>query len=401
MNKINENNIIDFIKYLYQENIGNAPSQEVLDSWTGLSDIEIDEYLQQLFENWKFSEEQIFQEINNFLNIQNNNQKIEEHQNGNQAENEDIPFDEYNDTDSDDAEQENHEAYTINNESNATEFPYQNKKSYTWFWFFLLIILGIGAFVVYKFQKFKNLKYLYVTTDNVSIRDINGNNIGRMDIFPTKNSVSFLRTTGPETFPITIKNKEYQNRQVLTDSTSFLDYLFNKKEAFAYVNENYVIDNKDNFIIYRNVFKAINNSKNENNNLTAKYRMVIVGSLKMKPELMDLFIVNSCNNNDNNYTSIVKSKTKNNTFQVIAQLSNGKYYIFSGQPDDNNFSAPQAFNYKVNGSDQYVNYENEELLFKKQNGVYFIYDCNKVAREYYVNIDNNGSLQFAKYSFDI
>ncbi|HTO14510.1 MAG TPA: hypothetical protein VLZ83_02015 [Edaphocola sp.] len=388
MNSINEGNILDFINYLYKNNLERSPNQEELDSWAKLNSEEISDYLNQLFEKWGFTDENINQELEGFFQTQESfeNKRSQE---------------ELVDEGLDNQETEEF----INSDEVQEEVPYsyepEKRKSYKWLWLFILPIIGISAYVIYKFQSFKQLNYLYVTTDNVAIRDFNGNIVGKMDIFPSKNSVSFLRTTGLETYPFEVKNKQYQYRQVLTDSTTFMDFLLNKKESFAYVNENYVIDNKENFIIYRNVFKSINNSKNENNNLTSKYRKTIVGSLKLIPELQEFFLINSCNNNDKNYTSILKVQSKNNTYQVVAQLSNGKYYLFTGQPDNNIFNIPEPFKFKVNGSSELTTFDNEGMLFKKENGAYFIYDCNKNARDHYVNIDNNGMIQFAKYSFDI
>lgn len=380
-------NITDIISYLYEKRLGKQAEPDVLESWSNLSDEEARLHLRQLFASWGLDEPQmqgILKEYERDLMFK-------------QAEV--APSEASIDTPDDSSI-----SYTPQVESGSifTEAPTTaakpKKGGYKFAWFLLLVFVAAIAYVLFQYQQFKQLPFVYVTTDNVSIRNYKGKIIGRMDIFAGDHSVSFLRTTGKKRYPITVGDKVYQCRQVLLDTTKFADYLFRKKESFGYVNENYLIENEKQFIIFRNAFKAINNVKHENNVLTAPYRKVVVGSLNFASELQDLFIVNACDNKNKNFTSIVRHQARNNVYQVVAMLSDGNYYIFSGNPDTQEYAAPQPFLYQ-NAIDYSLRpFNKENILFKKQNGRYYLYSCNGIPLEYYAATDENDMITFAKYA---
>ncbi|MBL7703959.1 MAG: hypothetical protein JNM21_00300 [Taibaiella sp.] len=384
--EVNGKNITGIIKYLYEKRLNQAASEEVLQSWSNLTDPEARMHLNQLFQTWGYTQEQVDAELQQYFSdsaTPDLNSTI-------------APL-----TGNTPPPQQQAAPYTTQQQSPPRQpLPQKKARSSGWLWIILLPLLAAGAYVIYKFQQFKNLHYLYVTTDNVSIRDHEGNNIGRMDIFASGNSVSFLRTTDINTYPIKVGNNIYQCRRVIFDSTAFTDFLFNKPEAFGYINENYVIDDKDNFIVYRNVFQVINGVKNENASLTSPFRKTIVGSIRQNPAMKDLYIMNACNNGDKTYSALITIKNKEDIHQVVALLSDGKYYIFSGNPTKQEYEAPQPFQYKVPGIEQLNPYQNDNLLFRYVNKTYFIFDCNGTARDYYTVLDNKGLIDYAKYSFE-
>ncbi len=382
-------NITAIIEFLYEKRLNQKASAEVLQSWSNLSDDEAKLHLTQLFQSWGFSADQIIDELNDFAAHQNAQQQSIPSAASYAASNErQTPAQNY--------------PPANNNATNkgAAYISSTPKKSKAWIWILLLPLLAIGGYALIKFQSFKNLKYLYVTTDNVSIRNHEGKNIGRMDIFADNNSVSFLRTTDANSYPITVDNNVYQCRRVVFDSTTFLSYLLNKPEAFGYVNENYVIDDKENFIIYRNVFKAINNVKNENTSLTSPFRKVIVGSLRQNPSLENLFIQNTCGNRDKNLSALIKHKTPKGIHQVVALMSDGNYYVFSGNPQTQEYTAPRPFEYQNALDNSMRPFANENILFKYINKSYFLYSCDGSSRDYYTTFDENGMINYAKYSFE-
>lgn len=384
--EVNGKNITGIIKYLYEKRLNQTASEEVLQSWSNLTDPEARMHLNQLFQTWGYNQDQVEEELQRYFS-------------GISPAANDVPH----------APVSPAPAATPVQAANYTAAPtppvqqpaaQKKSRSSAWIWIMLLPVLAAGGYVVYKFQQFKNLHYLYVTTDNVSIRDHEGNNIGRMDIFASNNSVSFLRTTDINTYPIKVGDNIYQCRRVLFDSTSFTSFLLNKKEAFGYVNENYVIEDKDNFIVYRNVFQVINSVKNENAQLTSPFRKIIVGSIRQNPAMKELYIVNACNNTDKNYSALITLKNKGDIHQVVALLSDGKYYIFSGNPVKQEYEAPKPFQYKVPGVEELLPYQNDNVLFKYVNKTYFIFECNGTAKDYYTVLDDKGLIDYAKYSFE-
>ncbi len=384
--EVNGKNITGIIKYLYEKRLNQTASEEVLQSWSNLSDPEARMHLNQLFQTWGYTQEQIDAELKEYFSGTGTPGPAV------------APTSPAGNTST---FQQQAAPYTAQQQMPPRP-PQQprKKRSFGWLWALLLPLLAAGGYVIYKFQQFKTLHYLYVTTDNVSIRDHEGNNIGRMDIFASGTSVSFLRTTDINTYPVKVGDNVYQCRRVIFDSTSFSDYLFNKPEAFGYVNENYVIDDKDNFIVYRNVFQVINGVKNENTSLTSPFRKTIVGSIRQNPAMKDLYIMNACNNTDKTYSALITLKNKEDIHQVVALLSDGKYYIFSGNPDKQEYEAPKPFQYKVPGITQLNPYQNDNLLFRYLNKTYFIFDCNGTARDYYTAMNNKGLIDYAKYSFE-
>lgn len=383
--EVNGRNITGIIKYLYEKRLNQAASEEVLQSWSNLTDPEARMHLNQLFQTWGYTQQQIDDELKQYFSGTP----------GSNVSNPTVPP-----AGNTPPPQQQAPAYTTQQTPPVQPVTPKKSRSKSWTWVLLLPILAVGGYVLYKFQQFKNLHYLYVTTDNVSIRDHEGNNIGRMDIFAANNSVSFLRTTDINTYPIKVGDNVYQCRRVLFDSTAFTDYLFNKPAAFGYVNENYVIDDKDNFIVYRNVFQVINGIKNENASLTSPFRKTIVGSIRQNPAMKELYIMNACNNGDKTYDALITNKNKDEVHQVVALMSDGKYYIFSGNPTKQEYEAPKPFQYKIPGSDQLSPYQNDNFLFRYVNKTYFIFDCNGTPRDYYTVMDDKGLIEYAKYSYE-
>ena len=374
---INSSNIRSFIQYLYQNRLQQAATEEILDSWTGLSDEEVRLHLQQLFDSWQYTEAQKLQEIDGFLRQQ-------------------AP------PTSPVAPIETPQTQTINPgpepQNNYQTVQEKKRGNLQWLLWLLVPILLAGGYVLYKFQQFQNMKYVYVTTDNVAIRDYQGNSIGRMDIYPKNNSVSYARAADNDQYEITINDKKYAYRRILTDSTTFRDFLFNNEKAFGFVNENYLIDDKNDFILYRDVFKEINNVPNENADLTSAFRKVIIGSIKQTPQLKGLFIVNTCSNTKKEFSSIIKHKLADDEYGVVTQLSDGNYYIFYGNPKNNTFATPTFLQLEDALSNSFTDIKNYDYLFKMTNGYFYVFNCDGTATDYYAVFDGKGKIAYLKPS---
>ncbi|RQO31555.1 hypothetical protein DBR32_06245 [Taibaiella sp. KBW10] len=377
---INSSNIIDFIKYLYQKRLSQEASEDVLSSWSGLNDVEVQQYLDELFKTWNYTEADAQQEIKQYFESKAGSIPVA------------VPSPPTTTPNPAPAGNTNR-AYV------PTNAP-AKKSSKTWLLLLFIPVLAIGAYLLYQYKQFKGLGYLYVTTDNVTIRDIEGNALGRMDIYPTANSVSYLRTTDKQSYNIKVNDKMYACRKVVFDSTRFNDYLFNNPKAFGYVNENYVIDDKDNFLVYRNVFREINNAKNESAGLTSPFRKVVVGSIKQAPALQKLYIVNTCSNSNKTYSALIKQTLKDNVYGIVAQLSDGGYYMFYGNPETNTYEAPRPLRYKTAYTDAYTDLKNDNTLFKFANDTYFLFNCDGSAKEYYTKFDNSGKIEYVKYALE-
>ena len=64
---INNNNIADFISFLFRKRKGTEPPQELLDRWKALSNDEIGIQLSGLFQSWGLTDEDKRMEINTYF----------------------------------------------------------------------------------------------------------------------------------------------------------------------------------------------------------------------------------------------------------------------------------------------------------------------------------------------
>lgn len=317
MYRINRENIAPFIAQLYRERKNAEPPQSLLQSWSHLSDEEIDKNLTGLFESWGMGMEERERAIERFLQSHLNpfNEQPPAHPNAH------------------------------------TSIPKKKKISLPLIIFLCLIGLGI-AFIAYQYARYISLGRVYAITENIMVRDVEGKEAARMDLFPKTHSsfksYSSLRVLDQEVYYIQPRgaDKEYPCRKVLLDNADFSDFLLRRDEKAHYVNINYIVDDKKEFELYQNAFKDLQTVATDNSGLIAMYRKVIVGSMVQQADLRHTYILSHAENlnntlrkNTNGY--IIIEDTKNKAYTIIAGLSDGKYYQFSGDVSTNTYAKPQ------------------------------------------------------------
>ncbi|MFT4062219.1 MAG: hypothetical protein QM642_07675 [Edaphocola sp.] len=383
---INKNNIGQLIDYLYQNRKGTPAPAELTDRWKSLPEDEIQPQLNGLFASWGMTEADKRTAIYNFLG--QNLHAVREQQ----KEQKPTP-----------------PPFVPTPEPTQTHNPMDEAakaKKPKWPIVAGVVALALLAFMGYKYLGYASLGHVYTITDNVLVRNDAKEAVARMDLFEVQGNVpSFqkLRVLDKEIYYRGIDNsdKTYPCRKVVLDTYSFMDYLFHKDKGAAYVNTNYVVDNVKEFNLYQTAFKEVKNNKTENAALKAIYRKIIIGSMSQDPSTENKFI--------SLHTSllpkasvaatygIIKQTLKDNVqYAIIAGLSDGNYYCFQGNIQDNTFEPPRQI--LLIESDDETKPLQGEYRFVNRNGNIDLYNCTtNTATDYAAQKDENGIIASFKY----
>lgn len=377
--RINSQNIIAYIQYLYKNKYGVDASEEIIESWKKLSDQEINNHLQTMYQKWQKTQIDLHLDIEKFIQLQENPQKLSEKINQQQP----IPHIDRNNT---------HTAPITNITTSDPDSVKEHGHKKGIVIFSTTLFLIISAYVFWQFSQYKSLETLYVITDNVTVRNKEGAIVGRMDISNEPNSYQSLKATNTTVYEIPVDNKVSPSRQLLLPDAGFWDFLFKKNDKIVYVNSNFLTNNEAYNNMNTQVFKEINNVKTESTALKSVYKKVIVGSMMLDPNLKNNYVENTCNNSTKEYTSIIKLALKDKKqYTVIARLNDGYYYKFTGNPDENSFTPPSRLKI-VHPTEEGFIETNTQFLFKEVSGRYYLYTCDLSNTDFVAIKDNNGDI---------
>jgi|GEM_PF-733998 len=414
--KINKSNIIPFISYLYWERKKAAPPVALLESWQQLDDAAIQEHLQVLFESWGYAPAAADREIALFLARQPGTATTVAPASPIVTESPVIPQQaqpvpplfERPATTPPPSPPPPPPVYTpprtyTTNYPPAPAAPRRRSRRGAWSLLFLLLIaLAAGVYALYQYTTYQSLKRLYTITDNVAVRDASGDVVGRMDVYgnPARNSYASLRALDNQEHLLPVNGKEYSMRMVLSDSATFRDYLFRRDENTFYVSAAYLTPNKEDYQRYREVFRSINNNAKESNRLSAAYRQVIVGALNAAGN-KDLYVANTCNNQNNDLTAVWTNTAKGSKVKVAAaKMSDGQYYLFAGNTETGVYEAPQPLYYKAPNLSDLQPLRNRDLLFKENGSNVYLYQCDGSSTDFFATPDSEGKITSFQWSFD-
>ena len=367
---INKNNITAFIKHLYQTRHNTLPGEDILKSWSSLSEVEIQQHLSDMTAKWGWTSSRLQSEVDQFLKttpVQNNVTTIPPI----------VP--------------NTAPAQTVERVKTS------RGKSKVWLIALLVILGGGGLYGFTTYSKFNNLPRLYSTTDNITIRNSKGVSVGRMDVFEKSNSISSLRAVDDKVYNIAAENdtKISECRKLLLDDATFSDYLFGNEKKTVYVNKTFLTTNKDYGRLQKNVFAELYKYPKELAQMRSDMRKIIIGSLEMNPNLSSLFVRNACGNSSSSFTSIIKHKLKDGeTISIICKLSDNKYYKFTGNPDKDNYMPPQVMQFKSPTDGSMTDIQDADLLFKLNDGQYQIFNCRQEYTGAYSEFDDRGDITY-------
>lgn len=316
MYSINRENIVPFIAQLYRERKHTEAPQALLESWANLSDEEIDKNLTGLFESWGMGLPERERAIERFLASRR------------------TPI------------------IPPNAEPEIFHTASAPKKSIsTWIWAGLILILLGGGYLGFQYVRYLSLGRVYAITENIMVRDAQGKEAARMDLFPKTQSAftsyNSLRVLDDEIHFIQPRgsDKEYPTRRVLLDEATFADFLLRQDELAHFVNINYIVNDKREFDLYQNAFRELQAVPSDNASLLAAYRKIIVGSMVQQNDLQGRYLLARAANLNptllkNTSSYILIENQKNKLYTIIAGLDDGKYYRFAGDVSTNTFLEP-------------------------------------------------------------
>lgn len=341
---INRNNIAAFIAELFQNKYQQAPPSALLAKWENLDDDEIQENLQELFGSWGQSADDLQAAI----------QRFEQHTAAHGYAStqappppEPLPYSL--------PEQQQEQHVPLNAERERLKAQYyppaiQRRRRSIWPFIIVLALIAVAGYFGYQYYRYSSQGHVYCITANVALRDAAGEMVGRMDLEGTKvpnnaPSYSKLRAMDNEVHDLIIDNRSYPCRKVMEDNASFADYLFHRQSIARYVNANFVVNDKDEYHLYTNIFKQTNNVAQDNRMLKATVRKVIVGSMALKSSLANEYILTHSSQLSSSALAatssiIVQELRPNQHYIIIAGLSNGKYYRFEGDMNTNQYVPP-------------------------------------------------------------
>lgn len=362
MNSINKENIIPFIAQLYRERKQAEAPQALLESWAHLPDEEIDRNLAGLFESWGMGQAERERAIDRFL--------------------------------------ASRRSPIMPQTSGTTDTqPTSRKSTPIWVWGFVALVLLVGGYFGFQYIQYASLDRVYAITENIMIRDAQGKEAARMDLFPKTQSAfksyNSLRVLDSEIHFVQPQgsDKEYPTRRVLLDEATFSDFLFRKDESAHFVNINYIVNDKREFDLYQNAFKELQEVPSDNAGLLAAYRKVIVGSMVQQSDLQGRHLLARAQNlnttlqkNTSSYVLIENQKGK--LYTIIAGLDDGKYYRFAGDISTNTFLKPEPV--MVQTPDGQVGELTGNYRFVKNGNEWKLFNTDdKKATDYFLSVDQN------------
>lgn len=381
---ITNNNIGDFITFLYKKRKGQEPPAQLLEGWKSLSNDAIAQQLSGLFQSWGLTDEDKRSEINAFFKETLFPPKPQ------QPAPRVVPV------------------AVQPAQPSAPLYPPVKRRKKRWPLVLVLVLLAIAAgYTGLQYLAFSSMKYIYTITDNVLVRNENKEIVARMDLYTVQGSTpSFqkLKAVDKEIYYRSIDNTDqtYPFRKVLIKEGNFLSYLLKRNNDIGYVNTNYVVDNVKEFDLYQVAFKEVKNNKAENADLKAVYRKIIIGSMSLDPATENKFIALHTGSiprsaADATYGIIKQTIKENVKYILIAGLSDGFYYSFEGDIKNNDFSAPQKI--MVTNADKETKPLTGVYRFMDKDNKIILYDCiTNAPTNYEAQKDNNGRITAFVYN---
>lgn len=375
---IAQNNIAEFITFLYKKKKNIAPPAALLEGWKALSNEEIDVQLDGLFASWGLGEAEKKQEINAFFKETLFAPKPQ-------------------------AAPKMPPPPPPRPQPQQT-LPAVRRKPAAWkrsLWVVAAIVLLLAGYTGFRYMSYAGASYIYTITDNVSVRNEEKEIVARLDLFEVKSNIPSyqkMKAIDDKIYYRGIDNsdKTYPCRKVLLQENNFLAYLFNRQGQFGYVNTNYVVDNVKEFNLYQTAFKEIKTNKAENADLKALYRKIIIGSMSLDAGMENKYIAIHAGGIprsalDATFAVIKQPVTENVKYVIIAGMSDGYYYSFEGDIKSNNFTAPQKI--MVINAEGQTEPLSGNYRFMNKDGNIILYDCIRAAAtNYEAKKDDNGKI---------
>lgn len=196
----------------------------------------------------------------------------------------------------------------------------------------LIALLGVLAYVGYEFYEYQKLGTVYALSNELIIRDSSkkdGKFLGSADLFGKnmdKNNVEVPTTSELKLYSNDLQGGYYK---VIVSDTPFFSFLFNNDEGYVY--SKYFTTDKKKQDSYKAIFEPIKEDYYELKHLEFAYRTMIVNAIENTPSMKGLVLKESCDIQPVTAKKmplrIGQEQNKDRTvFHALVQLSDGNYY---------------------------------------------------------------------------
>lgn len=197
---------------------------------------------------------------------------------------------------------------------------------------FFIALLGVLAYVGYEFYEYQKLGTVYALSNELIIRDSSkkdGKFLGSADLFGKnmdKNNVEVPTTSELKLYSNDLQGGYYK---VIVSDTPFFSFLFNNNEGYVY--SKYFTTDKKKQDLYKAIFEPIKEDYYELKHLEFAYRTMIVNAIENTPSMKGLVLKESCDIQPVTAKKmplrIGQEQNKDRTvFHALVQLSDGNYY---------------------------------------------------------------------------
>ncbi len=197
---------------------------------------------------------------------------------------------------------------------------------------FFIALLGVLAYVGYEFYEYQKLGTVYALSNELIIRDSSkkdGKFLGSADLFGKnmdKNNVEVPTTSELKLYSNDLQGGYYK---VIVSDTPFFSFLFNNNEGYVY--SKYFTTDKKKQDSYKAIFEPIKEDYYELKHLEFAYRTMIVNAIENTPSMKGLVLKESCDIQPVTAKKmplrIGQEQNKDRTvFHALVQLSDGNYY---------------------------------------------------------------------------
>jgi hypothetical protein len=375
---INQDNITDFIKYAFRIRKKQEAPGSLLEAWRNVPPHEIGPRLEQLFESWNFTTQQKNDVVQDFFRYQKVvNQGTVKSTNNYKSSEPTLPN---------------------SGKGDKKKWGKLSRLVYPLILCFTIALLYFAK----KYFDYDKLHYVYTLTERVAIRNESREQIGSMDLNPQSNSKSFQRLLAAdnEIYPKAIdsSDKLYDHRKVYIKPITFWEFLQDKPNIYGYVNAKFVVDSKEEFETYKRLFGQLLPA--DNKKLQLKHRRIVAQSISFDKSLKNYYLLSPCIESSERirkYNSgiLVHEIIPDNKYEIIAKLSDGFYYQFSGDFVSNSYARPRRIGYvaKPNREDECLQ---GELFFKydAKNNKFLLRNCKGQSLDFEAILSTEGSILY-------
>jgi hypothetical protein len=196
----------------------------------------------------------------------------------------------------------------------------------------LITLLGVLSYVLYELYEYQKLGTAYALSNELIIRDSSnkdGKFLGSADLFGKNMDRNNVEVPTNSELKLYSNDRQGGYYKVIVSDTPFISFLFNANEGYVY--SKYFTTDKKEHDLYKAIFEPIKDDYYELKHLEFAYRTMIVNAIKKTPSMQGLVLKESCDIQPVTAKKmplrIGQDQNKERTvFHALVQLSDDNYY---------------------------------------------------------------------------